>query len=60
MDQNKYEEKKKDEILQKLLESLDGEDWGGCMDSLVLEVIFRNKFECDVMVRYKNKKFFQR
>lgn len=39
-----YEEKQKDEILQKINDTLEKYDWGGRCDRLVVKVVFRGKY----------------
>lgn len=53
----KMEDAEKDKILQQVFDTLEAESWGGCSQSLSLELFFKGKFNCDILVRSKNKSY---
>lgn len=56
MNDNKWEEKEKDKIVQVLYDLLEKYDWGGDYHKIVLEIPFKGKFNMlDADVRVKEK-----
>lgn len=50
---DKNEEKQKDAILQQINDALESEEWGGRGESLILELAFERKYDCQIRLRKK-------
>jgi hypothetical protein len=53
-------EKQKDAILQKVMDILEHENWGGNDESLVLELVFDRELSCRFFLRKKFKKMLDK
>jgi len=56
MTESPRDEREKDKIVQDIYDALEAENWGGNTDLLVIELTFKQKFDCNIFMRKKLKK----